>query len=132
MLNKILPSRKRSSGSDIIADLDDIVTKPVAFRVNGKVFKVQPVDVGSFLEIANVLAELENLMKERSRGGTQTTDEQVYQIYFDFVHPLCKEIKLKDIRAMKIPQLHGMVNLVIQHMTGRLHDDGPGEKKKIQ
>lgn len=133
MLHKILAARsKPPENLKIIADFDSLIVEPVGFVYRGKSYEVKPVDTESFLKIADCLGHMNSLLNSRAQGA-EVTDDVVYESYYNFITPLCPTFTMKDLKSMKLPQLGGLVNLIIRHLTGETVSDTrseDSEKKK--
>lgn len=133
VLKKIMPARARAQEPDAgsmstIVDIDDFVSKPVGFRFQGRLYRVEPVSTERFMELTRVLEEIGSLTK-MTRAGRETHEDEIYGLYHRFISSLCPEFTMATLKAMQPSQLHALVNLIIKHATGQAMslDD---EKKK--
>lgn len=132
VFEKFMPTRD-SRSTKLIADLDDLISQPIGFRYLGKEYVIEPMTTRNFITVTKALGELEAILK-RQEGGELNEDE-IYDAYFLFVSSLCKKISLSDIRKATVSQLHALLNLLMQHITGQTASQmvgNPDEKKKIQ
>lgn len=131
---KLWPVRTESKPIKIIADIDAIISEPVGFIFQGQTYEIHPVDTESFMRVANSLHEVQRILQDRGQGKS-IDEEEVYQAYLKFIQPLCPRIGLKELKAMKLPQIDALVNLIFKHIRGdttqsKTEQEETDEKKK--
>lgn len=111
----------------IVSDLDAMVANPIAFRLHGKVHYLKPVTVKEFFAYANALAGLERL-----KSDEKLSDEQIVELYSQLIQSVCETVKADDVKLMTHAQATALLQLVIDHITGRAHAPAPkqDEQKK--
>lgn len=125
-----MPARAKSQDYSVVLDLDELLTKPVGFQVLGRTYTVRPVSTETFLKLANVLGEIQALIKSIGEGA-EAHDVQIYEAYHRYISVLCPEFTLDTLKKMQLPQVHGLVNLIIKHATGQPMNLDVVEKKKM-
>lgn len=131
VLQKLMPARDaQASTVKIIADLDSLVSQRIGFRFAGKDFVVEPVSTGSFIRISQTMAEFQELLLKKDDASAGVTEARIYEAYYRWISVLCPAISLRDIQAMKIVQLHALMNLMIRHITGQTQEPTPDLEKK--
>lgn len=114
----------------MVADLDALIAEPVGFRFQGKVYRCEPVDTKTFLQLAEVLEEVRQLIKSQGEG-LPISSEQIYEAYHRYISAVCPDFTISILKAMTLPQVHGLLNLVIKHVTGQPMAPEDTEKKKM-
>jgi hypothetical protein len=130
VLERIRPARTQAKDLGVILDLDDLLTKPNGFRVHGKLYKVNAVDTQTFMRLAEILGEVQTLIREL--GTRDVSENEIYEKYHEYISVLCPEFTMEALRKMQLPQVHGLINLIIKQATGQPMnlDDFSPEKKK--
>jgi len=130
---KINPARSNAAPDySVVLDLDEIISKPVAFKFRGKSYVVEPVSTETFLKLAEVLNKIQSLVSSIAQGA-KAHDEDVYLAYYEYIKVLCPEFTLEMLKKMQLPQVHGLINLIIKHATGQpMNMDEFIEKKKMR
>ena len=109
----------------VVSDLDAMVANPVAFRLHGKVHRMRPITVKEFFAVSNALLSLERL-----KSDDRLTDEQIIDLYFQIIHSVCDSVTKNDIKSMTHAQAGALIQLIVDHVTGRAHVPIPDEQKK--
>ena len=130
VLSKIMPARTAREEPSIVVDLDDLVSKPVGFRFRGRVYRVEPVSAERFMTLSQELATVGALIGKASRGE-EVHEAEIYAGYQKVISALCPEFTTDILREMSLPQIHGLLNLIIKHVTGQPMTAESGEKKKM-
>lgn len=131
VFEKFIPTRAARSPK-LIADLDDLISQPIGFRYLGKEYTLEPMTTRNFMSVTRALDDLKMILS--SQEGV-LNEEAIYDAYYVFVSSLCRKISLSDIKKATVSQLHALLNLLIQHITGQTASQmvvDPEEKKKIQ
>lgn len=126
-----MPSRSQAQDPvRIISDFDSLLTEQVGFKFQGKIHKLTQVDVRNFITVTLAYQKLIQMMSERSEGS-ELTDQDVYQKYFDLIHPIVPTISFAEMRGMTLVMLNNLVNLVIRQIAGdpTLYEKKSDEKK---
>ncbi len=125
---KLRPARPEVK---VIADIDEIISQPIGFRFNGRIYTIQPISTRVFVHVAQELQSFTQLLKKKETE--EITEDEIYNSYYRWVKSVCPEISQADIRKMTVAQLNALMNLIIEHMTGRTAKEmlGDAEKKKM-
>jgi hypothetical protein len=121
-LFKLKPTREKFDEQQVsvVADIDAILTKPVAFRFNGKLHYIKPVSTREYLKVTEIFAKMDSM------GANGAPDvSSLVDVYSELFSSLCETISKKDVMEMTQSQIGALLQLVIEHVTGRI------EKKKI-
>src|SRR5215469_12064866 len=105
VLQKLMPARAQAQEPSMIIDLDDLMSKPVAFRYKGVLYTVQPVSTRTFLELSDNLAKAGHLLTLQKLGEA-VTQSQIYEAYHRFISVLVPDFSIKTLEKMAIPQVH--------------------------
>lgn len=130
VLTKIMPSRAQAQDTQVVADLDDLIARPVGFRFRGRVYQLAPVSTRKFMEMANLLGEIQTMIKSQSEGAG-ITENEIYQAYHRYISVLCHQFTTEMLKSMTLPQVHALLNLVIKQVTGQPMNLDTDEKKKM-
>lgn len=104
-----------------VVDLDAIIAESHFVRFQGETHEIRPVDVGSFLVMANGWAEVERL-----RGADKITLDEIVNAYWGVINPVCPTISKEMIRAATHAQISALLSYVKDCVNGR------GDEKKKQ
>lgn len=110
-----------ASAPNVVTDLDAILESPGAVKLHGEMHRIEPVLVSEFFVFANALASVQALQARE----TVTIDE-IVDAYWALINPICPTITREHIRKCSAAQVTGLLNLVQEHVMGKLTD----EKKK--
>lgn len=113
---------KANNSQQIVTDLDAVLESPGCVKLHGKEHEIKPVLVGEFFAFANAIAQIEQL-----KASESVDIDQVVNGYFGVISPICPTITKEDIRRCSASQISALMNLVQEHVMGKLTD----EKKKI-
>ena len=120
--DKLQPSRAQAApfGGHLVADLDQMVTDPVAFRWGGKIHYIKPISTEHFLRASEGITRVEILKRKE-----KVTAEEVIEAYAYLVEGVCDSIAKKDLYKMTSPQIAGLYQLINDCVAGKAY----GEKK---
>ena len=122
--NKLQPARDSQDESvDIITDLDALVSEDVAFRFQGKTYKIRPLSAGEAFIAWQNLAKLEDYKKKE--GATYS---DVLDFYSDLFGSVCPEITRDIVKEMTQTQCTALLHLVLDTITGKAFSES---KKKL-
>lgn len=108
---------------DIVSDLDKMIAEPLAFKLHGRVHKIEPISVKEFYAYSNALARLNVL-----RDSKSIEKEDLVDAYFELYKSVISTIKLQDVEDMTQAQAAALFQLIIDVVTGRAY--APDEEKK--
>lgn len=121
---KLKPTRDSHDESvDIVADLDALVSEDVAFRFQGKTYKIRPLSAGEAFIAWQNLAKLEEYKKKE--GATYS---DVLDFYSDLFGSVCPEITRDIVKEMTQTQCTALLHLVLDTITGKAFSES---KKKL-
>lgn len=116
---KLRPARQINY--EQVADLDAMLSEPVAFKLHGKQHVIRPLDVEQFMKLTGALTDIYALQKQKD-----VTAETLVDTYYALMHECCSSITREDIENMTQQQVAALFELVIETITGKLF----AEKKK--
>jgi hypothetical protein len=119
--NKMYKEAARLSESDLISDLDELITKKVAFKYLGKLFHIKALSLEQFFAVTGTLAKLDNLKTRKIKSEEQLME--VYQELFDAA--IDEKLAAKD---MSYQQIAALFNLILESVMGKAQVTA--EKKK--
>jgi hypothetical protein len=124
----MMPARGAKDLS-MVVDLDDLIAKPVGFRFRGRLYRVEPVSAERFMRVSGALAEAAALLEQAKTESV--SQDQIYEAYHQFIGALVPDFQVDVLKDMTLPQVHGMINLLIKQVTGQPMMPGGLEKKKM-
>lgn len=102
------------------ADLDALVDSGASFRFRGKIYKLKPIDAGTFMSFMNRWAELQELLQKDKLEGDEAMVSSV-----NIIQSVC-DIEEDLIRKeMTVAQTGAVIQLIVDSVQGKI------EKKKI-
>lgn len=108
-------SLTRQGGVEI-ADLDALVSKPVTFRLHGKIHTIEPVSMLRYLEFVNGMATL-GVLETKKEAPLETEMRTAVLKLFNSVIPT---LTAEDLMQCTQAQIAALMSLVIDHVQGRL------------
>ena len=105
-----------------VVDLDAIISESHFVRFQGRTHEILPVDVGSFLVLANGWADIERL-----KAADKITLDEVVSAYWGVINPVCPTISKQMIREATHAQISALLSYVRDCVNGKVSD----EKKKL-
>ena len=120
---KLRPSvaERFTPANGTVVDLDAIISESHFVRFQGKTHEIAPVDVASFLVLANGWAEIERL-----KATDKITLDEIVSAYWGVINPVCPTITKAMIRSATHAQVSALLSYVRDCVNGRVTD----EKKK--
>jgi hypothetical protein len=123
-LSRFLPTRQKSrpaTNSEMVADLDALLTHSVEFQLHGKVYRIEPLTTEQFFHLTN---EYANLMDVRTKSGMSA--DEIIGVYHSFISVAVPDITREDISNMTQQQVGGLLQIIIGLITGEIFS-----KKKV-
>lgn len=117
------PTRDDAKEVEVVADLDALVNDEVAFKFNGKTYKIKPLETGEAFIVWQNLSKL-----EKFEVGDLVEFKEVIDFYADLFHSVCPEITRSDVEIMSQPQCAALLQLILDTVTGRVFTES---KKKV-
>lgn len=131
MISRLMPSRTAHQDSvKVICDFDSLLNADVGFKFQGKTHKLNPIDVKNFMQVTVAYRSLLEMLSKRSEGS-DLTEQDIFQAYFDLIHPIAPTISFAEMRGMNLVMLNNLVNLVFRQIAGdpSLYETESAEKK---
>lgn len=129
VLTKIMPARSASESPRLIADLDELAPKPMAFRLQGKTYQIKIGTVRRLAELSDRFEQVLSLLN-RKAAGEIITDFEVYRAYHSYISVLCPELTMDVVMRMTMPQLTTLLKEIIRYATGQQLGETPDLEKK--
>lgn len=113
-----------------VLDLDDLVEKPLPFRLHGKQHEISPISLEEFLSIAAGFKELSLAANDPERSVVD-----LINAYHNLFSRVCKTITREDVEKMQQAQCASLLILIMERMQGEtaktlVSKIGSLEKKK--
>lgn len=129
-LFNIKPARDAHlESSDIVADLDAIIAKPVTFRLAGKLHELKPVSLKQYMGFINKLGLIDTIAKQADKKEVkmiETLTRHLAEVFGE----VCDTITIDDVRKMSYSQAVALYSLIIELMQGKLHARVENTEKK--
>jgi hypothetical protein len=115
----------------IVSDLDALVAEPIAFKLHGKIFTINPISTLELLKFTNAFAKIQAI----NTKSEPITVAELVDAYLEVISSVCPEIERRDIEAMTQAQISALFQLVMDSVVGKAHaqpdvESGEGSKKK--
>lgn len=110
----------------VVADIDAIDVRPALFRWQGKAHKLRPVTTREYLKVTETFAKMDALGK----AGNYTADDLV-TVYAELIGSICDTIKREDVLKMTQAQVAAVLQLIIDHVTGRIPTETEKKNKEV-
>ncbi len=120
---KKVAERFQPKTNGTVVDLDAIISETHYVKFQGDTHEILPVDVGSFLVIANGWAEIERL-----KSANKITLDEVVNAYWGVINPVCPTITKVMVRSATHAQIAALLSYVSDCVNGRVTEE---KKKKI-
>lgn len=105
---------------ELYADLDALASRTVSFKFQGVSYKIGPIDTINFMEFSNALIALQDLVLSEK---TIAPDE-LRMKYTNLFKSVCSQITDDTVKAMEIPQVAAVFQLIVDSVLGRIQDEG--------
>lgn len=116
------------SEAKLVSDLDRMLTESIAFRLHGKVHRINPITVEEFYKFTKAFSLVGGLKAEGISPAEAVT------LYHQVISSVAPTVSRKDIEDMTQSQVGALLQLVIEAVTGKAYTEvpqvGEGEKKK--
>lgn len=106
--------KKPKEQTEVICDLDAILSKTVAFKYNGKIYEIPPLTFQEFIRATNALAEIDILRKKEGLD-----EAQVLSAYDKIFSIVCPSFDRVILNTMGNQQIAALFNLVIEVIMGK-------------
>jgi hypothetical protein len=112
-----------SPETQVVSDLDAMVSHPVAFRLHGQIHEIRPISVKEFYAFTNAIVSLQGLEK-----AEHITPSQVVDLYQRLIQSVCDSIDRSDVEKMTQAQCGALLNLIMECVTGKAQVDEVDEE----
>jgi len=125
-----LLQRGSAAGSEakLVSDLDRMIAESIAFKLHGKVHRINPITVEEFYRFTKAFSIVSG-MKPDSLSPAETLT-----MYHEVISSVAPTVTKKDIEDMTQAQVGALLQLVIEAVTGKAYTEvAPAhsdEKKK--
>lgn len=99
---------------EVVTDLDAIMTRTVGFKFEGRIHKIPPLPVESFLYATNALAKIESLRKKDKLTATE-----LLKAYEELFAIMCPTITIEHIKKMSHHQVGSLFNTILEIILGK-------------
>lgn len=110
--------------TDVVRDLDAIISEPVFFKLHGKVREIRPISTAGYLKYVNSLAALYELKDKQTVSADELIDR-----YFELVSAVCDDFTREDIEEMGQQQIGALFQLILDTISGKSQVEA--EKKTL-
>lgn len=115
------------SEAKLVSDLDRMLTESIAFKLHGKVHRINPITVEEFYKFTKAFSLVGGLKAEGISPAEAVT------LYHEVISSVAPSVSRKDIEGMTQAQVGALLQLVIEAVTGKAYTEvpqvGEGEKK---
>lgn len=122
----IKPTRDESKPMELYADLDAIIAEPIYFKLHGKRHAIKAISTKEFFKVSTALANVWDLTDKN-----QITAKELVDRYTELFSSICSTITREDIENMEQAQAVGLLQLVMDAMTGKAHVADYEKKKTL-
>lgn len=102
----------------MISDLDAMVSKPVAFRLHGKVHQIKPIALEEFYRFVNAWT---TVLGWKDSDGVKP--EQYLAGLTELFQSVCDTITADDVSRLTQAQAGALFQLIIESVTGKAQVD---------
>jgi hypothetical protein len=125
-----MPARSAASAPSLVVDLDEIVAKPVGFRLGGKLYRLDVVSTKNWLKLIDAEQKIKDLQKSAVESG-DVKNAEVVQSYYDYLSILAPEMTYEMVESLTLSQVLAVIKLVSKQIVDSSEPiDVSGEKKK--
>ena len=115
----------QASSKDVFVDLDALQVEFTKFKYRGREFRIRPLSTMNFFEFSNGVAMINDLLKKKTEVvSVQEVDEAYIRFFTSCVDDLTSE----DVLKMNMFQRAALMNLIVDHVQGRVQGDANGKK----
>jgi hypothetical protein len=117
-MQALKPARTEAEpGVKILLDFDALLKRRVGFKMHGKTYIINDIDVGNYMEVTAAYRDIVEIVSKRSQGEEVDRDE-IYERYYKLVHELCPEFSYADLRALNFSGLNHLLSLIFRQIAG--------------
>lgn len=111
----------------LVADFDKIIGDPIPFQVLGKRHFLNPITMKEFAISADAMAQIMDKLVDPMALKDFSVD-RLLKMYLGVISSVCDTITMDDLNRMSQAQARALLQLVYDHITGRITED-PNQKK---
>lgn len=113
MFGRFRPARDNGNEVKVIVDLDRLISQSVGFMLHGKVRRVKPMTMDTFLFVTNELAALDVLRQQKTHDYVG-----LRKAYAKLIKRACEPISDHEIKLMTDPQIAALIQHIIDCVRG--------------
>jgi hypothetical protein len=106
--NKMYKEAAKLAESDLISDLDDLISKKVAFKYNGMLYHIKALSLEQFFAVTGTLAKLDSLKTRKIKN-----EEHLMNIYQELFDTAIEEKLIAS--QMTYQQISALFNLILDN-----------------
>ncbi|OPZ24619.1 MAG: hypothetical protein BWZ03_00094 [bacterium ADurb.BinA186] len=112
---RILDSRSKIDESvDVLTDLDALVDQPIYFRLQGRTYKIKPMNTEQCFIAWSQFSKLDALIKAKEVSMTDAIE-----VYADLFESVVEDFDRKIVRDMTQAQCGALLKLVFDSVSGK-------------
>lgn len=112
---RILSSRSKIDESvDVLTDLDALVDQPIYFKLQGRTYKIKPMDTEQCFVAWAQFSRLDALIKTKEVSMTDAIE-----VYADLFESVVEDFERKVVRDMTQAQCGALLKLVFDTVSGQ-------------
>lgn len=112
---------------EVVSDLDRLISKPVGFRLLGRVHAIKPMSTEQFLVVSNELGKIDSLIRRARESGVSS--DYAVDRYFKLFSACIDTITKEDLNKMTYPQIAALFQLILNCVNGKAQVEE--EKKNL-
>lgn len=118
--------------ADVVADLDALIERPIAFKLNGRQHALNPMTMQQWLKVTNGLGRLDAL--NRKLKTEDVKESEMIAEYHRFFSSVCPTMTEDLLLEMTHAQRGALLQLVIDYAGAKAHvkQAQADEKKNTQ
>lgn len=124
MFTKLKPTRTAATATEetpanvkLVCDFDSLLSATVGFKFEGKTYIVNALDLENYMQVTLAYKNLTEMIQSRADGQVLTSDD-VYQKYYDLVHPLCPTFSYESLKRLPFAMLNHLMNIMLRQVAG--------------
>lgn len=121
-----IQERLKAGEVEMVADIDAIRMKPLAFRLFKDVHVIEPMDMSKFMEVMVAMEALHSL------NGKSPTVEQLHDAYDRLFSVACPTVTREVITRMSHIQIGQVVNLLMEYLAGKAHVNAEKKSPRLE
>ncbi len=124
MLKRLMPSRADAvEQARLVADIDKIVSTPVAFMLLGRKRLLKPISTEEYLRFTRAYNEF-----SQATGDKNLNAKQISKKLHNIFSAVCEDISVKDIGEMTQSQIGAVYALILRTVSGEIFSEDDQEE----